>query len=130
MRSDRQRNLVSSKTTYMQSNKENIDKQSKQEKQTLDEGYPLYPVSEDIYAQGIKEENINPEDVTANKQPNVDADANNEGSFDEDVSGGDLDIPGAELDDDLENIGAEDEENNYYSLGGDNHLDLEEPNDA
>ena len=114
----------------MQSNKENIDKQSKQEKQTLDEGYPLYPVSEDIYAQGIKEENINPEDVTANKQPNVDADANNEGSFDEDVSGGDLDIPGAELDDDLENIGAEDEENNYYSLGGDNHLDLEEPNDA
>ena len=40
--------------------------------------------------------------------------------------GDDLDIPGAELDDANENIGEEDEENNYYSLGGDNHEDLEE----
>ncbi len=31
----------------------------------------------------------------------------------------DLDVPGSELDDDNENIGEEDEENNYYSLGGD-----------
>lgn len=37
-----------------------------------------------------------------------------------------LDIPGQDLDDADENIGAEDEENNYYSLGGDNHNDLEE----
>ena len=36
-----------------------------------------------------------------------------------DVSGSDLDIPGAEADDDNEEIGEEDEENNYYSLGGD-----------
>ena len=33
------------------------------------------------------------------------------------VSGSDLDIPGAELDDDNEDIGEEDEENNSYSLG-------------
>ena len=38
----------------------------------------------------------------------------------------DLDIPGAELDDKNEAIGEEDEENNYYSLGGDNHENLEE----
>jgi hypothetical protein len=31
----------------------------------------------------------------------------------------DLDIPGSELDDQNETIGEEDEENNYYSLGGD-----------
>lgn len=31
----------------------------------------------------------------------------------------DLDIPGTELDDVNENLGEEDEENNYYSLGGD-----------
>jgi hypothetical protein len=37
-----------------------------------------------------------------------------------------LDIPGAELDDEMEMIGEEDEENNYYSLGGDDHDDLEE----
>jgi hypothetical protein len=36
-----------------------------------------------------------------------------------DLSGSDLDIPGSELDDAQENIGSEDEENNYYSLGGD-----------
>jgi hypothetical protein len=39
---------------------------------------------------------------------------------------GDLDIPGSELDDDNESLGEEDEENNYYSLGGDNHENLED----
>ncbi len=38
----------------------------------------------------------------------------------------DLDIPGTELDDDNESIGEEDEENNYYSLGGDRHESQEE----
>jgi hypothetical protein len=33
-------------------------------------------------------------------------------------------IPGSELDDKQEEIGSEDEENNYYSIGGDNHNDL------
>jgi hypothetical protein len=40
--------------------------------------------------------------------------------------GDDLDIPGAESDDADEAVGEEDEENNYYSLGGDRHEDLEE----
>lgn len=39
-------------------------------------------------------------------------------NFDTDHSGDDLDVPGSELDDDQEDIGGEDEENNYYSLGG------------
>lgn len=34
-----------------------------------------------------------------------------------DFSGGDLDVPGAELDDLDEEMGSEDEENNSYSLG-------------
>jgi hypothetical protein len=50
----------------------------------------------------------------------------NEKKFEEDMSGADLDIPGSELDDKQEEIGGEDEENNYYSIGGDNHNDLEE----
>ena len=41
-------------------------------------------------------------------------------------SGDDLDIPGSELDNSNEEIGEEDEENNYYSLGGDRHENLEE----
>jgi hypothetical protein len=43
-----------------------------------------------------------------------------------DFAGDDLDVPGAELDDDNEVIGKEDEENNSYSLGSDNHEDLDE----
>jgi hypothetical protein len=43
-----------------------------------------------------------------------------------DQAGDELDIPGSELDDANESIGEEDEENNYYSLGGDNHENLEE----
>jgi hypothetical protein len=38
----------------------------------------------------------------------------------------DLDVPGSELDDEAEEIGEEDEENNYYSLGGDNNEKGEE----
>ncbi len=43
-----------------------------------------------------------------------------------DFAARDLDIPGSELDDDSEKRGSEDEENNSYSLGGENHEDLEE----
>jgi len=43
--------------------------------------------------------------------------------------GSDLDVPGSELDDEQELIGSEDEENNYYSLGGDDHNDLDEDKD-
>jgi hypothetical protein len=43
-----------------------------------------------------------------------------------DFSGEDLDIPGVELDDDNERIGSEDEENNSWSIGGDDHENLEE----
>lgn len=38
----------------------------------------------------------------------------------------DLDVPGAELDDENEELGEADEENNYYSLGGDRHENLDE----
>lgn len=40
-----------------------------------------------------------------------------------------LDVPGSEADDQDEELGEEDEENNYYSLGGDDHNDLEETNE-
>jgi len=72
-------------------------------------GYPHYPDKEDIYEKEKKE-------------PLEDEDAN-------DTDGPDLDVPGSELDDKDEAIGEEDEENNYYSLGGDEHNDLEERED-
>jgi hypothetical protein len=90
------------------------------------EGYPLYPASEDIYNKYHEEKDINPEDISKTKVSDTKAGTLNEKDFNDDVSGSDLDIPGAELDDEQENIGSEDEENNYYSLGGDDHNDLEE----
>lgn len=60
-----------------------------------------YPSEEDI---------MNPENGSV-KVPHAVSNRENPGD--------NLDIPGAELDDDMEDIGEEDEENNYYSLGGD-----------
>ena len=92
-----------------------------------DDGYPLYPVKDDLYNRS-KEEDLDPEDISKNKESNEnDNYVNlNEKNFPDDLSGGDLDVPGSELDDAQENIGSEDEENNLYSIGGDNHNDLEE----
>jgi hypothetical protein len=89
-------------------------------------GYPLYPPNEDIYQQGKEEQDIDPEDISKKKTINEDADAMNEKDFEDELSGNDLDVAGSELDDQQEKVGSEDEENNYYSLGGDDHNDLEE----
>ena len=51
---------------------------------------------------------------------------NEESSLNEDMTGEDLDVPGSGADDADELIGEEDEENNYYSLGGDLHEGQEE----
>lgn len=91
-------------------------------------GYPLYPPSEDIYRQSKDQINVNPEDPSHDKAPNETPGSANEKDFEDDMSGDDLDVPGSELDDQQESIGSEDEENNYYSLGGDNHNKLEEDN--
>jgi hypothetical protein len=113
---------------------ENKDKKSNGEGQNKEDQIPeslLYPPSEDIYNQLKKESDINPDDITKKKIP---VDVNNRGEFNEinpegDMSAADLDIPGSELDDAQEQVGSEDEENNHYSIGGDNHNDLEENND-
>ncbi len=89
------------------------------------DGYPSYLETEDIYQKGIREANTDPEEGSIKKSTGIHG-KQNEKSFQEDMSGSDLDVPGAELDDADEAIGSEDEENNHYSLGGDNHNDLEE----
>ena len=87
-----------------------------------------YPPSEDIFNQNKEEIEINPEDISQVKSSNTVVGKRNVKNFTEDHSGGDLDVPGSELDDEQENIGSEDEENNGYSIGGDDHNDLEEDN--
>ncbi|MBK9985170.1 MAG: hypothetical protein IPP15_22895 [Saprospiraceae bacterium] len=91
-------------------------------------GYPLYPDKDDIYKRAHEEKEIDPDAMDKIKEdPDlIDDDEVEELDFSRDVIRDDLDIPGSELDDDQEDIGNEDEENNFYSIGGDNHNDLEE----
>jgi hypothetical protein len=107
---------------------EQPEQQAGKEENTSLPGYPLYPDSEDIFDKYQEEKNIDPEDTSRLK--NTDdvsgGGVNNEKDFADDFSGSDLDVPGSESDDAAENIGSEDEENNYYSIGGEDHEDLDE----
>ena len=91
-------------------------------------GYPEYPASEDIYQQFEEEKELDPENITTKKVILEEGEfkSMNEKDYHDDITGNDLDIPGSKMDDNLENAGIEDEENDYYSLGGDDHNDLEE----
>ncbi|HEX7493873.1 MAG TPA: hypothetical protein VF346_06625 [Bacteroidales bacterium] len=93
--------------------------------------YKLYPENEDIYKKYKEEEELDPEDISKVKKLSWDDEAFSDvdSEFNEAVPGSDLDIPGSELDDEPEMMGSEDEENNYYSLGGDGHNNLDEDKD-
>ncbi len=109
-------------------NKEKFPKASNEQIENND-GYPKYPESDDIYNKFDKEFDIDPENISKKKPIENDEDPEwNERDFDLEHPGDDLDVPGSELDDEQENRGSEDEENNYYSIGGDDHIDLEEEN--
>lgn len=73
-----------------------------------------YPATEDIYNQEDQLEDVDPEDISGERIINTD---NHEWKQNSDKIGNDLDIPGSELDDEQEEIGSEDEENNFYSEG-------------
>ncbi len=73
-----------------------------------------YPPAEDIFKKSTREVNVEPEDPVLKILGDNNADST------------DLDVPGADLDDAEEVVGSEDEENNYYSIGGDEHNALDE----
>jgi len=87
---------------------------------------------EDLRALDAAEQNMDSTDsvnLQASSLDNVDEDGdplNEDSSLSDDMTGEDLDVPGSSDDDADENIGEEDEENNYYSLGGDLHEGQEE----
>jgi hypothetical protein len=81
-------------------------------------GYPLYPPDEDVYSHFEQKKSVNTQ--------GDEEELSNDTYFENDISRNRLDITGSELDDQQEDIGSEDEENNYYSIGGDRHDDLDE----
>ena len=94
----------------MKPTKQHPEESQEERKDESFPGYPSYPAKDDIYRKA-EEEPYSEEGSDENKTPSLD-----DG----------LDVPGSELDDAAESIGSEDEENNYYSIGGDEHTDLEE----
>lgn len=81
----------------------------------------------------VKSADITPEDLEALGPKNLSMDGGDDEDlkhrpYPVDFSGDDLDVPGSEDDDAAERIGSEDEENNLYSLGGDNHEAAEDEN--
>jgi len=116
----KQKQLLTHRIFYLNKSDKMKNEKNKQTEKDLP-GYPSYPESEDIYSKFKEEPEVNPDDPSQMKEPNADPNKPNEKDFKDDVSGGDLDVPGSELDDDKENIGAEDEENNYYSGADDNN---------
>ena len=93
----------------MKNRKENIS-----EKKDRLPGYPHYPATEDIYTNEDRLQDINPDDGSKIKEENQES-GMNEKDYTNTQMGDDLDVPGAELDDENEEVGSEDEENNYYS---------------
>jgi hypothetical protein len=110
-------------------------------------GYPKYPASDDIMnrnervsldsevpiegAEGLELQNtLPPENINQTPNPprqpdpldpekDTKSDDLKDRIYPVDFSGKDLDVPGAELDDESEETGSEDEENNLYSRGND-----------
>jgi len=111
-------------------NKKTINSKATQQSGVEDKdainAYPLYPSKDDIFSKYHEEKDINPESLTDSNTYIESNNTNNEKNYKEDIYGSDLDVPGSEIDDEQEKIGNEDEENNYYSIGGDGHNDLDE----
>ena len=96
--------------------KKQTGKDDQSEKAPIVYGDPVYGAADDIYSREAR--------VPLSEEGDEFDDSENTGR--KALPGDELDVPGSELDDQEEKIGSEDEENNYYSLGGDNHEDLEE----
>ena len=74
-----------------------------------------YPANEDIYNQEEKVKNINLNTIDTENGIDLEANENSLNIEKDNKPGDNLDVPGSELDDAQEEIGSEDEENNYYS---------------
>ncbi len=84
-------------------------------------GYQSTPPDEDIFRKYDEDKEADPDNPYEEKNP-LERDTN---EFSEELALGDLDVPGTDADDEMEAIGSEDEENNYYSLGGDDNDSLD-----
>jgi hypothetical protein len=74
-----------------------------------------YPATEDIFVQLDQDKEMDIEAIPNNKKLENKPELWDENALPTQGIGSDLDIPGSELDDAQEQVGSEDEENNFYS---------------
>jgi len=129
-----EKNKLKNKTLSLERDEQEIQIQEIQNKGKEEEvkitfpeftDYKPYPVVDDIFNK-YKEVDLNTEDKIKLSESDVIPEIEKGKKLNEVENVDQLDVPGSELDDAMEKIGSEDEENNYYSIGGDNHNDLEE----
>lgn len=92
------------------------------------EGYPLYPETEDIYSKFKKEKRIETEHESKLKVKEF-VGSGNDKDYIDDITWSELDIPEIESVDVGDVPDIDDEENDYFSLGVDDHIDPEENQD-
>ena len=74
-----------------------------------------YPATEDIYVRSDQETAVDLDSISNKKELENRPEIWDENTLPTNGIGSDLDVPGSELDDAQEQIGSEDEENNFYS---------------
>lgn len=94
----------------MKDKTQNTEKEIKNELDKMN-----YPANEDIYAQDKPITNSDVEKISTNDQLNTQENLTDKNTSKHKQLGDNLDVPDAKLDNAQENIGSEDEENNYYS---------------
>ncbi len=105
---------------FLDGNEQKKDKQPMNESLTDDRNN----LEDDLSLKRGTEADVNSDDLAALNS--MDAEIGTPQNVSNEDINTDLDIPGSDLDDANERIGEEDEENNYYSLGGERHESQEE----
>jgi hypothetical protein len=99
--------------------KDNTQKPKITNKSTIEKNLEnlQYPATEDIFVRVDQEKGVDLDSISNKKEVENRAEIWNENTLPTKGIGSDLDVPGSELDDAQEQIGSEDEENNFYSQG-------------
>lgn len=98
---------------------ENAENKKESSKSTIEKNLNKleYPATEDIFVRAEQEKAVDIESISNKKELENRTEIWDENTLPTKGIGSDLDVPGSELDDAQEQIGSEDEENNFYSQG-------------
>jgi len=103
-----------------------VETQSGKKEESDPEGYPSFSDYEDSYILTHEEKDFNPEYHSESKESKNKETIDYEQYSNKNTFVGTIDVPVSELNYEPENGESVDEENDYYRLGGDNFIALDE----